>query len=313
MLCDTVLSLKAMRIPPGVQVEVLVIDNDPDGGARTAAAELEPICRDVFAVRYVHETRTGLSHARNRGIEESRGEVIGFLDDDVFVHEQWLTSMLQCFEEHPADCVGGRTVVYWEGEPDPVLKACEEQIMALDQGEDSFEVCGQRLPGGGNAAYRRTVFERGLRFSTNLGRVGKVMLSGEDTELFLRLRRGGGRIWYCGAAAVRHRTQGERLSCSYVVKQKYWFGVSRAVIDRQVQGVGHQMCRACARLVKLVCVAVPQFILARLLSDRPAEFLARCAAAKQIGYLRATIRPLADVATPPALTSHPPAVVPTRV
>ena len=71
MLRDTVLSMRGLTIPAGASVEILVIDNDPDGSARQAADSLARSCEDLFMVRYVHETRTGLSYARNRGVEES--------------------------------------------------------------------------------------------------------------------------------------------------------------------------------------------------------------------------------------------------
>ena len=140
-------------------------------------------------MRYIHETRTGLSYARNRGIEEARGDIVAFLDDDVFVAKRWLVNVLDCFDRTQADCVGGRTLVHWEGIPDPVLKACESRLVALDMGDHDFEVCGPQLPGGGNAAFQRRVFDRGFRFAIELGRVGKVLLSGEDSDLFLRLQK----------------------------------------------------------------------------------------------------------------------------
>ena len=238
MLRDTVASLAALRVPEAVTLEVIIIDNDPEATAREAALELQPHYAAAFSLRYVHETRKGLSYARNRGIEESRGDIIAFLDDDVFVAEGWLEAILRCFEQTKADCVGGRTLIHWEGEPHPVLKACERRLVAIDLGEHDFEVCGSRLPGGGNAAFRRSVFDQGPRFATSLGRVGNVLLSGEDSEMFQRLRRDGRRIWYCAAGVVHHRTGGERLTLAYVARQKYWFGISSALIDRQTARAG---------------------------------------------------------------------------
>lgn len=289
MLRDTLLSLNVMQLPADTPVEVVVVDNDPLGGACTTVQQLQATQTLQFELRYVHEQQTGLSYARNRGIDESRGGILIFLDDDVFVASDWLVALLECLERTGADCVGGRTLVHWEGEPDPVLRACEARIVAVDHGDRDFAMLGKKLPGGGNAAFRREVFAGGLRFATELGRVGKVLLSGEDTELMQRLRRQGGTIWYCARGVMHHRTGGARLTPQYIITQKFWFGVSYAVIDRRLYGPTRQMALAVARFTKAVLGDLPRLLLARLRRNAPGMLLARCALAKHMGYVRAAL------------------------
>ena len=58
------------------RVEVIVVDNGSKDASPTIARRFEP------HVRLIQEHRPGAHHARNRGLAESQGEYIQFLDHD---------------------------------------------------------------------------------------------------------------------------------------------------------------------------------------------------------------------------------------
>jgi glucosyl-dolichyl phosphate glucuronosyltransferase len=292
MLRDSVISLRALKIPSNVSLEVLIVDNDPDRSAASVMNDLVDQCAEAFALRYVAEPLTGLSHARNRGIEEADGDVIGFLDDDIFISENWLVAMLDCLHRTGAASVGGPYVNHWEGEPDPTVLACQYKLVTPDWGDRDFALRGRSTPGGGNAVFRRQVFDAGLRFSPELGRIGNLLLSGEDTELFRRLQKQGAAVWYCAGAAMRHRIGGERLTQDYLVRRSFWFGYSYAIIDRRVDGKFIQLTHGLARFGKLALVDTVRLAWALLRRDAEGKLVARCSIATQWGYLRATLFPL---------------------
>jgi glycosyltransferase involved in cell wall biosynthesis len=304
MLRDSVLSLRSLNIPSNVSLEVLVVDNDPGESAAGVMEELADRCVGAFALRYVAEPLTGLSHARNRGIEEADGDVIGFLDDDIFISESWLVAMLDCLHRTGAASVGGPYLNHWEQEPDPTVRACEYKLVTPNWGERDHAFHGRSTPGGGNAVFRRHVFDAGLRFSPELGRIGNLLLSGEDTELFRRLQKQGDAVWYCASAAIRHRIGGERLTQDYLIRRSFWFGYSYAIIDRRVDGRFTQLTRALARLGKLSLVDTVRLAWTWLRRDAARKLIARCSLATQWGYLRATFFPLpmTDDAPPRAAT-----------
>lgn len=68
--------------------------------------------------RCVREERLGLTHARLRGIDESRGEYLVFVDDDCLLASAYLEEVFQIFCAHSfLGCVGGYGRAEYEEEP----------------------------------------------------------------------------------------------------------------------------------------------------------------------------------------------------
>jgi len=78
-LVRTLADLATLKMPEA-QWELLVVDN----GSRDDTPQLLGRQRwpDGWRVRVVREEKLGLSHARNRAIDEARGEYVIFIDDD---------------------------------------------------------------------------------------------------------------------------------------------------------------------------------------------------------------------------------------
>jgi glycosyltransferase involved in cell wall biosynthesis len=289
LLYDTVMNLRQLAPCPVVDTEVIVVDNDPQRSAWPAFGQLRAACPPTMSLRYVHETRQGVSYARNRGIEEARGDFLAFLDDDILVQPRWLAGVMDCFSRTGADCVGGRTLIKWEAPPDEIVGKYQARLLALDQGLDSFRMLGPQLPGGGNVAFRKSVFTDGRRFCTSLGPVGKILGFGEDSELIRRVLKDGLVVWYCPEALGYHRTGGERLKPGYVLRQKYFLGISHAIIDIRMRGRLFQLTRAIARLGKIALIDTPRLLAAVVMRDPARQLIARCSIAKQRGYLRGVL------------------------
>lgn len=100
----TLRSLASTRVPDDWRTECVIIDNNSSDNTQQVIAEWEP---GPWRKRgYIEET-PGLSHARNRAIQESRGDVILFTDDDVRVPEEWVGPMARPILGEEADAVAG--------------------------------------------------------------------------------------------------------------------------------------------------------------------------------------------------------------
>src|SRR6202030_3038576 len=81
LLRQTLEGVTRQNYPAG-EFEILVIDNNSTDATAEVVASF---AARSPAPRRVVETKQGLNHARNRAIDEARGEVIVFGDDDILV------------------------------------------------------------------------------------------------------------------------------------------------------------------------------------------------------------------------------------
>ncbi|HEV3212301.1 MAG TPA: glycosyltransferase [Acidimicrobiales bacterium] len=159
----------------GRRCEVVLVD---DGSAT-------PV-RDVgdARVRVVRTEGVGPSRARNRGIEEARGAIVAFTDDDVEVDEGWLAAACDVLDASP-DVAGvtGRTDA---PRFDPLY---EHAVFDHDGG--SFLTC--------NVAYRATALRAVGGFDRQFPHAAH-----EDRDLAWRVQAGVGEVRYVAAMRVVH-------------------------------------------------------------------------------------------------------------
>jgi len=225
----TLESLAAAAAPAGLEWEVLVVDN----ASADATAETVARLRDRFRLcRYLHEPALGLSRARNAGIRQARGRILAFLDDDVVVDGGWLCALREAYARYDAACVSGR-VLLARDLPRPAWwhERFDDPLGKFDRGEAvtlSSESAAGVLGIGANISFRRDVFERHGPFRTDLGRRGRRLAMGEETELCNRLRRQGELVVHYPAALVYHAPDTTRFTKRYLRRWYFRMGEWRA-------------------------------------------------------------------------------------
>ncbi|WP_346696381.1 glycosyltransferase family 2 protein [Barnesiella viscericola] len=78
--------------------EIVIVD---DGSTDGSVAEVEKYSDS--RIRLVHQQNAGVSAARNRGIEEAKGELIAFLDADDEWKPEYLATQYHLYQKYP-DC-----------------------------------------------------------------------------------------------------------------------------------------------------------------------------------------------------------------
>jgi glycosyltransferase involved in cell wall biosynthesis len=138
-------------------LEVLLID---DGSTDGLAQRLQQ-CPEF--VRYIRQDQQGQAAARNRGIRNSQGELIAFLDIDDLWTNRHLRTLVRSLDENPeAGIAQGLMRQFW-----------------IAPGGRYYSTDPYRGPYLGSCLFRRTVFDQ-------FGFFDESMPYGEDTDLFFR-------------------------------------------------------------------------------------------------------------------------------
>lgn len=206
---------------------VLVVDNDPHGGAEqdvVEAAAGNPL------VRYVHEPTPGIAAARNRALDESQDRrFLVFIDDDETPTEDWLTLLLETQRHHDAQAVVGRVVSDFEAP----LTAWVEAGRFFDR---------RTLPTGTPVEVGATnnllldlewTEQRGLRFDNFFGVTG-----GSDTLFTRQFTDAGGLMVWQDEAFVVDRVPAQRTTAKWVLQRAYRSGNGWSRVALYLRGPG---------------------------------------------------------------------------
>ena len=198
--------------------EIILVDNNCTDNTRK---EVDHFC-NVFpqvSLRYFVETNQGLSHARNRGIKESKGDILVYVDDDATVNPEYLKTYADWFESHPeTDAAGGPIIPHYEtgSEPKWMTYFIKRLLTGyLYFGDKAKPFPGDNDPGGGNAAYRSRVFEKVGLYNVELGRNGDSLGGGEEKDIFDKMKREGMQFVYLPDAILYHSIPGYKLEADY--------------------------------------------------------------------------------------------------
>ena len=213
-----------MLIPPDVTVELVIVDNNSSDRTPRIIADFAgpmPVVR-------VNESRQGLSYARNSAIAAASGDYILWTDDDVFVDRQWVAEYANAIRRWPnAAFLGGPILPHMEGECSWCMRYLAHlsgPYSLLDLGASSRPMLPGEFPFGANMAFRTDLL-REHPFDCRLGRAGGTLISGEDSEISLRLSALGYRgVWVAGSR-VRHRIVKEKQTIRYI--WRWYFGNGR--------------------------------------------------------------------------------------
>lgn len=244
------------------EVELILVDNNSTDMTAKVFAAAQP--RLPISSRYIFEPQQGLSIARNRGVREARGETLVFTDDDARIPPEWLQTVIDTFDEYDADCVFGRILIDWEGDPPEWYGGWyQSMFVGLDYGPEILRVRDLAHEFyGKNFALRRSRLEECGGFDEGLGRVGDRLYIGEETRVYQTLVRGGRTVVYNPAIWLSHMIKEHERTVAHM--RKYYRDATDSAYRMLANGAGRRILGRPAAVIRQLLVFMSQ--LPKLLS-----------------------------------------------
>jgi glycosyltransferase involved in cell wall biosynthesis len=208
----TLNSILGCEYPPD-RFEVIVVDNAAEGDSLVELVATE--FQGEVEVRVRREPEPGLSHARNCGLADARGEIVVFADDDVLVDRNWLYLLAAPFASGPrVGASSGLTLPdVLETPTQRWIEGFGGRIRGFDRRVYDLEDPPADRPlfpftVGDFGAGRNMAFDRQLLldlggFDVALG-PGALAHDGDDVEALLRVLLSGHRLVHDPKAIVWH-------------------------------------------------------------------------------------------------------------
>jgi GT2 family glycosyltransferase len=204
---DTMEGLAKLQYP---NYEVVVVNDGSTDGT--------PNILDPYGARIINVQNGGLSKARNIGMEEARGEIVAYIDDDAYPDPHWLTYVAATFSSTDHVAVGGPNIA---PEGDGPIAECVANapggpihVLISDQEAEHIPGC--------NMAYRKDALQAIGGFDP------QFRIAGDDVDVCWRLQQRGWTLGFSPAAMVWHH---RRNSLRAYWKQQKNYGKAEALLE----------------------------------------------------------------------------------
>lgn len=242
--------------------EVIVIDNGSSDDTRKVCAEIEK--KMLPNMRYIYDARPGLHVCRNRGLMESRSNIVAYLDDDELPFPHWIETIVKGFHDRDVMAVCGSVLPYdMSILPDYIISQKEMRANYIylssvscfwEKNLSEYDTRSHRMDPryifGGNCAFRKEILIECGGFHPD-SMPGKLLMYRGDGESYVGryMAQNKKKCMYYAQASIYHVLNKERLTLEYLYYMGFRNGISRAYTllrEKKIWG-------AVSELVTVIC------------------------------------------------------------
>lgn len=193
--------------------EVVIVDD----GSSDKTAEIV----NAYPVRYIYQKNQGPAAARNRGVNEAKGEIILFTDSDCVPTRNWIEEMTRPFNSADIAAVKG---AYLTKQREIIARLAQVEF------EERFEMLKRAesidMVDTYSAGFKKKIFQQLGGFDTTFH-----VANNEDTDLSYRMSKHGFKMVFNPDATVYHLKHPD--SVKKYARLKFWRGYWRMVVYKR--------------------------------------------------------------------------------
>lgn len=218
-LKDTLGSLLQQELNGSFDYEIIIVDNNSTDQTKNSVDTFAPYFNN--RLRYTFETNQGIPYARNKGVLESKGNIIAFTDDDCTVGKKWMNTISEIMINERIKCATGKIIPIWINSPPHWFSGnIKTALPHIDEGEAIRHVNNVT---GANMIFKKDIFEKVGLFDTSYATADDTIFSLKINKIYP--------IWYYPYLVVFHKIENERITKKYFEKWYWRSGKSIAIIE----------------------------------------------------------------------------------
>ena len=208
----------ALQEIDNIEAELIVVDNNStDHTHQLAQSEWDKL-GNPYPARFEFEENPGLSSARMKGVSVASHECIVFCDDDNWLNPRYLITACHFLEENKRiGAIGGYSLAVSDIEFPSWFDQYKGAYAVTDIQIATGELPDNTLLTGAGLVVRRSLFLKMFEKVPSLlqDRKGKELSSGGDSEICLRLKLMGYKLYFNNNLKFQHFISKEKLTIAY--------------------------------------------------------------------------------------------------
>lgn len=203
---------------PKEMFEILVVDNKSTDDTAEIIKEWE--IKSEGLIKYYAELRQGSHYARNAAVQQAKGDLLYFTDDDMITEPKMLAELVKLFTDHPElGSATGRVLPHWKKEPPLWLKKyfVNGWLSLYDRDDDVFISKDDFGVFSCHQAVLKDAFKQAGGYNPDI--IDGEWLGDNETGLNIKIQNLGFEFGFVKSAVTYHIIPESRITQQYFNKR----------------------------------------------------------------------------------------------